>query len=248
MRILSSECIGGVPLYRQLDILKRNPSIVIGTPGRLKDLRDRGALRFDSFNTIVLDEVDRMLDMGFIDIIRNILDQVSENRQSLFFSATIPPVINKLIQKFLQNPVTIEISSGQAAYNVKQDVIRVADHKMKFEALKEVLAKPDFEKVLIFSETKRDVEKLTKNLYQIGFKVDSIHGDKRQSQRKKSLTRFRENRINILVATDVAARGLDIKDVSHVINYTIPQSYDDYIHRIGRTGRGTSKGMALTFI
>ncbi len=248
MRIFSAVCIGGVPIFRQINSLKRKPNVVIGTPGRLEDLRDRGSLRFEMFNSVVLDEVDRMLDMGFIDSIRKILDQTPMDRQSLFFSATMPPAINKFVKEFTLDPVTVEISRGKTAHNVEQDVIRVRDREMKLDYLKEILAEPDLEKVLIFSETKRDVERLTQELYRDGFKVDSIHGDKRQRQRQKSLTHFKNNKINILVATDVAARGLDIKDVTHVINYTVPQSFDDYIHRIGRTGRGSAKGTALTFV
>ncbi len=248
MRIFSAVCIGGSPIFRQIKSLRRNPNIVIGTPGRLEDLQNRKELDFSSFNFLVLDEVDRMLDMGFIDSIRKILDQTPSDRQSLFFSATMPPAINSFAKEFLNNPVTIEISRGKTAHNVVQDVIKIKDRSMKLERLKNLLSEPELEKVLIFSETKRDVEHLTQTLFKDGFKVDSIHGDKRQRQRQKSLTHFRNNKINILVATDVAARGLDIKDVTHVINYTVPQTFDDYIHRIGRTGRGNNKGIALTFV
>jgi len=248
MQIFSAVCIGGLPIVKQLKSLKRRPNIVIGTPGRLADMYQRKAVRLGEFSSVVLDEVDRMLDMGFIDSIRKILAQIPARRQSLFFSATVPPAISQLVQQFLSKPVTITVSSGQAAHNVEQDVIKVPDRASKLERLKEILARPELKKVLIFSKTKREVERLTQDLYHTGFKVDSIHGDKRQHQRQKSLTRFRNSQINILVATDVAARGLDIKNVTHVINYTIPQTYDDYIHRIGRTGRGTSKGIALTFV
>jgi ATP-dependent RNA helicase RhlE len=248
MKIFSSVCIGGSPMFHQLRSLKRNPSLVIGTPGRLEDLAKRKQLDFKTFNCVVLDEVDRMLDMGFIHVIKKILENAAPNRQLLFFSATLPESIKKLVHKFLVNPVTVQVQTGQTAENVSHDVIRVKDILTKFDKLAEILSQPELTKVLIFSETKRDVEKLTTKLYQTGFKVDSIHGDKRQRQRQRSLTLFRDNKVNILVATDVAARGLDIKNVTHVINYTIPQSFDDYIHRIGRTGRGASKGIALTFV
>jgi len=188
-----------------------------------------------------------MLDMGFVSEIREILAQFPQERQSLFFSATLPPKIQTLTQEFLQNPVTVSIHAGQTAQNVDQDIVRLNGGD-KFSKLSEILAQDEFKKVLIFSETKRDVDKLTTSLISSGFKAECIHGDKRQGQRQHALNQFKSNQINILVATDVAARGLDIKDVSHVINYTVPQTYDDYIHRIGRTGRANCKGVALTFV
>jgi superfamily II DNA/RNA helicase len=248
MQIYSSVIIGGTPISKQLHSLKRRPHFVIGTPGRLKDVADRKALKLQYFNNVVLDEVDRMLDMGFIKPITELLKQTQSPRQTLFFSATLPDPIKQLIRQFLNDPVIININSGQTADNVNQDIVRFKENSLKFEALKVVLAKTDCRKVLIFSETKRDVEKLTNDLNHCRFRAASIHGDKRQHQRQKALTLFRDNKINILVATDVAARGLDIKDISHVINYTVPQTYDDYIHRIGRTGRGSKKGQALTFV
>jgi len=168
-------------------------------------------------------------------------------RQSLFFSATIPPKIQELSQQFLINPVTVQASSGKTSANIDQDIVRV-DRNNKFEKLKDLLILNDYKKVLIFSETKRDVEKLTEDLREYGFKADSIHGDKRQSQRQNALYRFKQNQVQILVATDVAARGLDIENITHVINYTLPHTYDDYVHRIGRTGRKNKKGFALTFV
>ncbi|MBD3359270.1 MAG: DEAD/DEAH box helicase [Candidatus Buchananbacteria bacterium] len=248
MQIYSSVIIGGTPIAKQLHSLKRRPHFVIGTPGRLKDIADRKALKLQYFNNVVLDEIDRMMDMGFIKPITELLQQTRSPRQTLFFSATLPDPIKLLINRFLDDPVTININSGQTADNVDQDIVRFKENSLKFEALKTVLAKTDCKKVLIFSETKRDVEKLTNDLNHCRFRAASIHGDKRQYQRQKALNLFRDNKINILVATDVAARGLDIKDISHVINYTVPQTYDDYIHRIGRTGRGSKNGQALTFV
>ena len=248
MKIFSASCVGGMPIFKQINNLRRNPNFVIGTPGRLKDLSDRGLVKYSTFKNIVLDEVDRMLDMGFVDEIRDILTQLPAERQSLFFSATMPPKIQQLVREFSKNPITVEVSKGETAKNVEQDIVRVFGKETKFTQLQELLGKEEFKKVLIFSETKRDVEKLAKNLISEGFKAESIHGDKRQSQRQRALTMFRNNDINILVATDVAARGLDIKDISLVVNYTVPQTYDDYVHRIGRTGRGDSLGKALTFV
>jgi superfamily II DNA/RNA helicase len=248
MKIFSTVCVGGAPIYKQINNLKREPNFIIGTPGRLKDLSEKNLIKFESFNNIVIDEIDRMLDMGFIDEIKNILAKLPKERQSLFFSATMPIKIRDLVHHFLIDPVTVEIKSGETTANVDQDIVRVRSSEMKFNQLEELLRQSDLKKVLIFSETKREVEKLTSNLVGEGFKADSIHGDKKQHQRQKALSLFKNNAINILVATDVAARGLDIDDISHVINYTIPQTYNDYVHRIGRTGRGNKKGMALTFV
>lgn len=248
MGIFSAICVGGMPIFKQISSLRRNPNFVIGTPGRLKDLSQRNQIRFANFSNVVIDEIDRMLDMGFIEDIRGILSQLPEKRQSLFFSATIPPKIRSLVSQFSADPVFIEVKSEQTADNIDQDIVRVADNSMKFNQLQELLRNRDLKKVLIFIETKREVEKLASDLVRKGFRADSIHGDKKQYQRQRALSCFRENKINILVATDVAARGLDIKDITHVINYTVPQTYLDYIHRIGRTGRANNKGAAYTFV
>jgi superfamily II DNA/RNA helicase len=247
MGVYYTSCVGGLPISRQIKSLKMKQDFVIGTPGRLKDLADRGFINFSQFHNVVLDEVDRMLDMGFVDEIRYFLSKLPVERQSLFFSATLPEKIASLTRSFAKDPVTVKVSNGQAAANVHQEVVRTSrmDKKAK---LHEILAQPGMDKVLIFSETKRDVERLANELSENGFKAESIHGDKRQGQRQKALKDFKDERVKILVATDVAARGLDIKDVSHVINYTTPKTYDDYIHRIGRTGRGDSLGTALTFV
>ncbi len=248
MKIYYATCVGGMPIQKQIrDLKTKNPSFVIGTPGRLKDLANRGYLRFESFNNVILDEVDRMCDMGFINEIRLFLSQLPKERQSLFFSATMPPKIRELVLAFANNPTTIQVKSQEASANVEQAVVR-ATYDTKFAKLKEILNTPEAERVLIFSETKRGVEKLSKELVAHGYKADSIHGDKRQSQRQRSLANFKTKHIDILVATDVAARGLDIKDVTHVINYTPPQTYEDYVHRIGRTGRADAVGRALTFV
>ncbi len=247
MKIFYTSCVGGLPIGKQIASLRMRQDFVIGTPGRLKDLANRGFITFSSFNNVVLDEVDRMLDMGFVDEIRYFLSQLPTERQSLFFSATMPEKIARLTESFAKNPITVKVSSGETAVNVHQEVIKTTRFEKKAK-LHELLAQPEMEKVIIFSETKRDVERLAVELIENGFKAESIHGDKRQGQRQKALRDFKDERIKILVATDVAARGLDIKDVSHVINYTTPKTYDDYVHRIGRTGRGHSLGKALTFV
>jgi ATP-dependent RNA helicase RhlE len=247
MKIFYTSCVGGLPIGKQINSLRMRQDFVIGTPGRLKDLASRGFIKFSDFNNVVLDEVDRMLDMGFVDEIKYFLSQLPKERQSLFFSATLPDKIARLTESFAKNPITVRVTTGETAANVHQEVIKTNRFEKKTK-LHEILAKPGMDKVLIFSETKRDVEKLAVELVEQGFLAESIHGDKRQGQRVKALRDFKDERVKILVATDVAARGLDIKDVSHVINYTTPKTYDDYIHRIGRTGRGSSLGVALTFV
>jgi len=239
--------IGGASINRQMNELRRNVKFIIGTPGRLKDLESRGLIHFHQYSTIVLDEVDRMLDMGFIHDIKHIISALPAERQSLCFSATLPEEIRKLANEFLRNPVLVTVQPGKPSANVDQDIIRT-NGKQKIEILHELLIQEDFIKVLVFGRTKRGVEKLAKELQRRGFQVASIHGNKSQGQRQRALEEFKNNRVKILLATDLASRGLDIEDISHVINYDLPASYEDYIHRVGRTGRVDKKGKALTFI
>lgn len=241
--------IGGSSMGKQLRDLRYNPRIVIGTPGRIKDHLERKTLNLNTFDMAVLDEVDRMLDMGFVHDVRSILSNVADNRQSFFFSATLDTRVNNLIQTFCQNPITISIKSNESSNNVNQDVVRVERGHNKIDKLHDLLLdETTVSKVILFDETQRGVERLSKNLLERGFKVDAIHGGKSQGQRQRALRRFKNNEVQVLVATDVAARGIDVPDVSHVINYSIPQSYEDYIHRIGRTGRAGQTGQALTFV
>jgi superfamily II DNA/RNA helicase len=214
----------------------------------LKDLINRRAVNLTSFKTIVLDEADRMLDMGFVNDIRFVVNLMKKERHTLFFSATISTEIEKLIGEFLKNPVRISVKTGDTAKNVEQDIVRINNGKNKLDVLHDLLTKPEFRKVLIFGKTKHGVERLSKSLTGRGFKAESIHGNKNQSKRQKALDLFKNDHIQALIATDVAARGLDINDVSHVINFDIPATYEDYVHRIGRTGRGAKLGKALTFI
>lgn len=240
--------IGGTPIGAQLRDLRFDPRIVIGTPGRIKDHMERGSLDLSGFNMVVLDEVDRMMDMGFIDDMRFILDTLAEDRQSFFFSATMDHKINTLINTFLDSPVTISIKTGDTSENVEQDVVRYSHRDDKITQLHDILLQEQVAKVLVFDETQRSVEALSKELVNRGFKADAIHGGKTQGQRERALKRFKKNDITILVATDVAARGIDISDITHVINYTTPQAYEDYVHRIGRAGRAGRMGYALTFV
>ncbi len=246
--LMGAILIGGSPMRPQLMDLAARPRIVIGTPGRIKDHLERGSLRLEQFNIVVLDEVDRMLDMGFVRDIRSILDQMHDDRQSLFFSATMNKEVRALIETFSKDPVTIKIQSSVASENVHQDVVHYSGHDDKLNKLKELLSKDEVSKVIIFDETQRGVERLYKSLYDHGFPVDSMHGGKSQGQRQRALKSFKANQINFLVATDVAARGIDVADVTHVINYSIPKVYDDYVHRIGRAGRAGKTGYAYTFV
>lgn len=239
--------IGGAYLREQIQKIRRGPHIIVGTPGRIADLGKRRVINFSSVNTLVLDEVDRMLDMGFIDEVRGIVSQTPSSRQTLLFSATLDRRVEPLAASFLNDPVKVAIHSPDASTHVHQDVVRVPRHA-KVDKLHELVAAPDFKKVLVFGSTQMIVDKLTASLQQKGHQVEGLHGGKRQNQRSHIVKSFREDRINILVATDVAARGLDIPDITHVINFDEPNNYDDYIHRIGRTGRGNRLGFALTFI
>lgn len=248
MKLFSVCCVGGANIGAQIRELKYFNNFIIGTPGRIKDLYQRGFIKLEKFKSVVLDEADRMLDMGFIDDMRFILSKISKDRHTLFFSATLQPEIKKLISEFLNNPIIISVKTGDTPSGVDQDIVKIQNGTEKIDILYNLLKQPEFNKVLIFGKTKHGVEKLFVNLVKMGFKAQSIHGDKNHSKRQKALSLFKDNSVNILVATDVAARGLDIQNVSHVINYDIPGTYDDYIHRIGRTGRAGKIGKALTFI
>ncbi|NTW13865.1 MAG: DEAD/DEAH box helicase [Candidatus Moranbacteria bacterium] len=244
----SAVVIGGTGFPKQIAAISRKPEFVIGTPGRIKDLVSRRVLDLSLFNNLVLDEADRMLDMGFVKDIKELMAMLQEKRQTLFFSATMPREIGELAQKFLKDPITVEVKSRATSENVEQNVITVKDNDQKVEILHDLLLKEDFKKVLIFRKTKRGTSNLALALDKRGFRADSIHGDKSQGQRERALRRFRDGDVQALVATDVAARGLDVADITHVINFDLPENYEDYIHRIGRTGRGTKMGQALTFI
>lgn len=248
LSIFNVTCVGGAPIRPQIMSLARKHNIIIGTPGRLKDLFEQKKLSLDDVSTVILDEADRMLDMGFIDDVKYFLRHIPEQRQMLLFSATMAPAIESLVHSFLRNPVKISVKTRDTSKNVDQDVIRVADKSKKLDVLCELLTSPEFSKVLIFAETKRSVDRLESDLVSRRFKAEAIHGDKRHRERQRALESFSTGRNQILIATDVAARGLDISDVTHVINFEIPQSYDTYVHRIGRTGRANKKGIALTFV
>jgi superfamily II DNA/RNA helicase len=240
--------IGGTGMGNQLRDLKASPRIVIGTPGRIKDHLQRGTLKLHNFNMVVLDEVDRMLDMGFVHDVTEILNRTNANRQSFFFSATMDTRVRNLIETFTNDPVTVSLKASSASENVHQDVVRYQGNSDKISKLHDLLLQENVAKVIVFDETQRGVERLSNELVARGFSADSIHGGKSQGQRQRALGKFKQNQINVLVATDVAARGIDVADITHVVNFSVPKAYDDYIHRIGRAGRAGQIGYALTFI
>lgn len=248
MKLFSVACVGGAPIMRQIKELELGVHAVIGTPGRVKDLIERGKINMNLFDSIVLDEADRMLDMGFIDDMRSILGAMPKTKQGLFFSATFSPEIKRLCTDFLKDPVTVSIKSRDTASSVMQDVVRVTSDTDKVESLHLILNKPEYSKVLIFREMKRHVDGLADELTKRGFKALALHGDMHNRERERAVKALASGKVQVVIATDVAARGLDINDISLVVNYDIPNNYETYIHRIGRTGRGNKLGHALTFV
>jgi superfamily II DNA/RNA helicase len=240
--------IGGSAYGPQLKDLRNGPRIVIGTPGRIKDHINQGTLNLSTFNIVVLDEVDRMLDMGFVADVKLLLSDLAPKRQSFYFSATMDRRVSDLIATFSPDAETISVKQGDTSANVHQDVIPYTDKHNKIEALHNLLIEPVVGKAIIFESTQRNVERLQEDLMSRGFEVEAIHGGKSQGQRQRALDKFKKNQSKILVATDVAARGIDVADITHVVNYGLPQTYEDYTHRIGRAGRAGKIGYALTFV
>ena len=247
IRISSVICIGGVSIRPQISKLRNRPNFVIGTPGRLLDLNNQGKLNFRDFDSVVLDEVDRMLDMGFINDVRKIISALPNVRQSLFFSATMDEKIKSVMKTFLKDPIMVSVKTRDTSANIDQQIVEIRGRN-KTHVLCDILDKQEVEKSLVFVRTKRSANNLSKILYNGGFKNAVMHGNKSQNQRQRSLTQFKVGAVNVLIATDVASRGIDVKDITHVINFDLPESYEDYIHRIGRTGRVDKKGVALSFI
>lgn len=239
---------GGQDISRQIRALKNKPHIIVGTPGRIIDHINRRTLKLENVQTLVLDEADEMLNMGFIDDINAILEKVPEERQTLLFSATMPPAIRKIATNFMKNPEEVKIKSKEMTVeNIEQYFVK-AQEREKFEILTRLLNVHQPELAIVFGRTKRRVDELAQALNIRGYLAEGIHGDLSQSKRLQVLRQFKENRIDILVATDVAARGLDISGVSHVYNFDIPQDPESYVHRIGRTGRAGKSGLAVTFV
>ena len=238
--------IGGVQMGDQVKALEKGVDVLIATPGRLMDLFQRGKILLNGCELLVIDEADRMLDMGFIPDIEEICSKLPKSRQTLLFSATMPPPIQKLAAKFLNEPKRIEVARPATAnVNIEQRLINVRADK-KREVLRDILRHEEFKNAIVFSNRKTTVRELATSLKRSGFAVGQIQGDMEQSDRIAEFDRFKNDEINILVASDVAARGLDVKGVSHVFNYDVPWQPDDYVHRIGRTGRAGAKGISIT--
>lgn len=249
LKVRAACYIGGTNIEKDIRSLNNHFDLVIGTPGRLLDLRNRGNLKLGRFEVLVLDEFDKMLDMGFIRDIRELISGMKHRRQTLLFSATKDPKQQTIINEIVANPFMVEIHSGdKSSKNVEQDIIRVPEGQDKFKLLLDLLADKDFDKVILFTETKHLANRLSKKLNNSGVKSDQIHGNKSQNYRVNALDKFKNGSIRVLVATDVAARGIDVNNVSLVVNYQLPKDFDTYIHRVGRTGRAGKTGIAYTFV
>lgn len=248
MKLFSVLLVGGVNINPQLRGLSRRPHVIIGTPGRIKDHIERGSLTLIRVSTFVLDEADRMLDMGFVNDIRKVASLLPRDRQTLCFSATFDNAVRAITGDFMRDPQMVSVKVTETNDHIYQDVIHYQSKDHKKQLLIDMLSKHEFEKVIVFGETKFGVQRLSDSIDKLGIASRAIHGNKSQGQRTRALQDFKTNRAKVLFATDVAARGLDIPNVSHVINFDTPTTYDDYVHRIGRTGRGGKTGSALTFV
>lgn len=248
LKLYSAVCVGGMNITNQIREIRRGVHVIIGTPGRLKDLIDKGLLDISKIDMLVLDEADQMLDMGFLPDVKEIISHTPAGRQVLCFSATMDARIAGLIKEMQEDPITVSVLQKQTSQHIYQDIVRSRDSQHKYEQLTTLLQEPEFEKILVFAETKHGVQRISDNLNKSGLASESIHGNKNQSQRRKALGMFKKNQVRVLVATDVAARGLDIPQVDLVVNYDEPNTHDTYIHRIGRTGRAGKNGHARTFV
>ena len=248
LQMTTAVVIGGVPQQPQVRALQRRPNIVIATPGRLVDLIDQRVFNLNAINVITLDEGDRMLDMGFLPAIKKILKLVKTDRQTMLFSATMPKIISTLASEFMKLPLRIEVApQGTSAENTEQElfVVRKSD---KMRLLDSVLDQYKNDKVLIFSRTKHGAKRITRDINNMGHPATEIHGNRSQAQRVKALDGFTRGRFRVMVATDIAARGIDVKDINLVVNFDLPDGLDDYVHRIGRTGRAGKSGKAISFV
>ncbi|HET7187229.1 MAG TPA: DEAD/DEAH box helicase [Gemmatimonadaceae bacterium] len=239
---------GGVPLEPQEKKLRAGVDVVVATPGRLIDHLERQNVVFDDLEVLVLDEADRMLDMGFAPQINNIVGQIPVYRQTLLFSATMPPEVEALARKYLRKPVVVQVGVRSAAASTVTHAVYPVPREKKNALLVELLTSKQHDSVLIFSRTKHGADRIVRDLEKAGLKAEAMHADKSQSQRTRALQDFKDGKTNVLVATDIAQRGLDISGITHVINYDVPQQAEDYVHRIGRTGRAAKEGDAYTFM
>ena len=247
LRIRQTLVYGGVSQGNQVRALKRGAHIIVATPGRLLDLMDQGYIHLDKLEMFVLDEADRMLDMGFLPDLKRIISQLPSQRQSLFFSATLPPNIIELSKQLLTNPVNINVTPKSTSIKTIQQKVLFVERHGKQELLKKLLRADDVERALVFTKTKRTANVLTEKLVKSGIQATALHGNKSQNARQRALEAFRCKRVQVLVATDVAARGIDIDGITHVVNFDLPIEPEGYVHRIGRTGRAGADGIALSF-
>ncbi|PAV24774.1 ATP-dependent RNA helicase RhlE [Tamilnaduibacter salinus] len=247
-KIRSTVVFGGVKINPQINKLRRGVDVLVATPGRLLDLYQQGAVEFDALETLIMDEADRMLDMGFIRDIRRILSLLPKERQNLMFSATFSGEIRKLASSMLNNPVEIDVAPRNTAAETVQQSVHPVDQGRKADLLTQLVADKRWEQVLVFTRTKHGANKLTTRLEKDGISAAAIHGNKSQGARTKALKGFKDGRVRVLVATDIAARGLDIKQLPQVVNFELPQVPEDYVHRIGRTGRAGETGHAVSLV
>ncbi len=246
-RIFSVTCVGGINIRPQISALRHVNHFVIGTPGRVLDLIKRRHFFPSKITTVVLDEADRMLDMGFINDMKTILSTTPKDRGTLLFSATMSKDTESIVQNFLRDPIMVSVKKKDITNSIEQDIVQY-NQSNKFETLISLLENPEFKRVLIFGAMKHSVEKLAQQLSKNNIHSESIHGNKTHGGRQYALKKFKSGNARVLVATDVAARGIHVEDVTHVINYDLPNTFEDYVHRIGRTGRGSKRGKALTFV
>ncbi|WP_240928106.1 DEAD/DEAH box helicase [Thalassoroseus pseudoceratinae] len=238
---------GGVSQHSQVRSLDRGVHVVVATPGRLIDLLDQGHVQLDQLEAFVLDEADRMLDMGFLPALKRIIRELPEERQSLFFSATLSPKIMELTKQLLNDPVTVSVDPPSSSVDMIDQRVAFVEHGGKRELLKNLLEAPDVERAVVFTKTKRSANTVAEKLLRQGIRATAIHGNKSQNARQRALDEFRRSRVKVLVATDVAARGLDVDGITHVVNFDLPLEPENYVHRIGRTGRAGAEGMAVSF-
>lgn len=239
---------GGVGYGAQRDALKRGADVIVATPGRLEDFLQQGLIRLNGLEVVVLDEVDRMLDVGFLPAVKRIIGKCPKDRQTLFFSATLPPEIAALASFALRDPVRIEIGVARSVTETVKHGVYMVEPDRKFDLLVSLLKATDFQSVIIFTRTKHGADKIAKKLRNLNHSVAVLHANRSQNQRIEALNGFKSGKYEVMVATDIAARGIDIAGVSHVINYDIPQHPEDYVHRIGRTGRAQATGDAFTLV
>jgi ATP-dependent RNA helicase RhlE len=239
---------GGMPFEPQERALRDGVDVVVATPGRLLDHMERGNVAFDDLEVLVLDEADRMLDMGFAPQINRVVDGIPRYRQTLLFSATMPPEVDALARKYLRKPVVVQVGRRNTATQTVQHAVYPVPRDRKSALLVELLNKPEMDTVLVFTRTKPGADRVVRHLENAGITAVAMHGDKTQAQRVEALELFRSGAVRVLVATDIAQRGLDISGISHVINYDVPEQAEDYVHRIGRTGRAAATGDAYTFM